>query len=86
MGLFRNNYSFVPCEFIVFEGDFYTFFSGFLGRNSSIPGVATKYLSPFFRWLVLVMLRAAYLSHKYFFLHFSFFKKGLHREYKGILE
>ena len=59
----------MPCEFIIFEGDFYTFLSGFVGRNSCVPGVATKYLPPFVA-LVLVMLRAAYLLYKYFFPSF----------------
>ena len=83
---FVNSWSYLPCEFIIFEGDFYTFLSGFVGRNSCVPGVATKYLPPFVA-LVLVMLRAAYLLYKYFF---SFIlvslKKGLHRKYNGILK
>ena len=30
---FRNNQSSLPCKFIAFEGDFYTYLSGFVGRD-----------------------------------------------------
>ena len=63
--MFKNSWSYVPCELIIFEGDFYTFLSDFVGINSCVSGVATKYLSPFVA-LVLVMLRATYLLYKYF--------------------
>ena len=45
-GLFRNSY--LPCEFIIFEGDFYNFLSVFFGRSSCVPGIATNNLSTFF--------------------------------------
>ena len=48
MGFVQEQLELFTCEFIMFEGDFYTFLSGFVGRNSCVPGVATKYLSPFF--------------------------------------
>ena len=31
--VFRNNQSSLPCKFIVFEVDFYTYLSGFVGRD-----------------------------------------------------
>ena len=31
--VFRNNQSSLPCKFIVFEGDFYTYLSGFVGTD-----------------------------------------------------
>ena len=31
--MFRNNRSSLPCKFIVFEGDFYTYLSGFAARD-----------------------------------------------------
>ena len=46
--------------------------------NSCVSGVANKniYLLSFVA-LALIMLRAAYLLYKYFFLHFRFFKKAV---------
>ena len=46
--MFRNGWSYLFCELIIFEGDFYTFVFDFVGRASCAPGVAIKYLSPFF--------------------------------------
>ena len=31
--VFRNNQNSLPCKFIVFEGDFYTYLSGSAGRD-----------------------------------------------------
>ena len=31
--VFRNNQSSLPCKFIVFEVDFYTYLSDFVGRD-----------------------------------------------------
>ena len=46
-----------------------------------------KYLSPFFCCIAPYNVESCIFSIQiYFFLHFSFFKKGLHRECKGILE
>ena len=60
----------MPCKCIVFEGDSYTYLSGFVGGdiNNCVLGVVTEniYLLSFFA-LLLIMLRAAYLLHKYFF-------------------
>ena len=67
---------------------------GFVGRDikqisniKCVSVVATEniYLLSFVA-LFLIMLRAAYLVYQYFSLHFSFFKKGLHRECNGIFE
>ena len=44
--------------------------------NSCVSEVATENIYLFsFVALVLILLRAAYLLYKYFFLHISFFKK-----------
>ena len=74
---FVNSWSYLPCEFIIFEGDFYTFPPGFVGRNSCVHGVAQNIYLLSFVALVLVMLRAAYLLHTFFYLHFSFFIKRI---------
>ena len=84
---FVNSWSYLPCEFIIFEGDFYTFLSCFVGRNSCVPGVATKYLSPFFCCTGHCYVESCIFIIQIFF---SFIlvslKKGPRREYNEMLE
>ena len=81
--VFRNNQSSLPCKFIVLKVIFILISLILLVEisNSCVSEVATEniYLLSFVG-LILTMLGAAYLLCKYFFLHISFFKKGLHQE------
>ena len=45
-----------------------------------------KYLSPFFCCIVSYYVESCIFYANIFFLHFSFFKKGRHRECNGIFE
>ena len=88
----------MPCKCIAFEGGFYTYlwfcWQGYqidIKYQMCICSSHRKYLSPFFCCVAPYYAenrRAVelYLVYKYFFLHFSFFKKGLHRKRNGIFE
>ena len=80
--VFRKIQSSLPSKCMVFEG-YFILICGFVDRDikqildiKCLSVVATEniYLLSFVA-LFLVMLRAAYLVYKYFFLHFSFFNK-----------
>ena len=84
----------LPCKCIVFEGDFYTYlwfcwqrYQIDIKYQMCICSSHRKYLSPFFCCIAPYDVESCIFSIQIFFsLHFSFFKKGLHRECKGISE
>ena len=88
--VFRNNQSSLPCKFIVFEGNFYTYISGFAGRDIKLVCICSnhcKYVSPFYCCIGPYYAEICIFIIQILFSYILvFLRKGVHKECKKILE